>query len=632
MPLKTPSEPSKRKHMKTIVTTLLLLSLWLQGQAKESSYDKLVEVNKCWLEQKDLPKDLGQAAAPHDERSWIQHHLQLVEQTLRSRSTARLSAEQAAKRAQCLDLLNAYWHAQQFPINDQYSYRTPIFIDRYDNFCAVGYLVKASGHENISRMIAAKTNLAYVREMRYPELKAWADTHGFTVDELAWIQPAYPSVQSAQNVGKGVNGNVKEFYADENSGRLYVGGSFSKVDDSISANNIAYVTEQNGKFTWHAMGNGVNGTVNAIAELEGKIYIAGEFSMSGLTAVNNVAMWDGTTWQPVGCTWGKVHDLAVLDNALFAVGEFDVCASMADINFAWWTGSKWQQVPGLTSKVNTMEVHGQSLILGGKFKYQNQDLNVIKWTPNATLGTFEPYSNSIGNEVRDFELFHDTLYAVCKRINSSDTSEVIYQLNGQIWEPLKAIPHWGLSAVGGEVSMNSLCSDGDRLMIGGAFRYLPMVGHLGSNSISLNRNEQITGGEWMTVDSTVHKVIRFKQYLIAGGSFKNGAGKGPGGAPSLVSLNGIARRDNVPANVPGTKVAASFSLSPNPVMSAGKLQIKGVNAAQQYAIYDMLGKQVAAGALSAKTSQELQLPELAPGVYTLKVTGIESGAKQFVVR
>ena len=151
-----------------------------------STYQKLSEVNKCWMEQKGiLVPEMDNSKL--NEKDWIQLHLALVEQTLRARETNHLDRTKQFNRSRCLDILHRYWKDANFPINEDYAYRTPIFIDKHDNFCAVGFLIKETGHEQISRKIAAQTNLAYVREINYSELGKWADENGFTVDELAWI-------------------------------------------------------------------------------------------------------------------------------------------------------------------------------------------------------------------------------------------------------------------------------------------------------------------------------------------------------------------------------------------------------------------------------------------------------------
>lgn len=234
----------------------LLAMLCFLSSSGRSTFNKLTDVNKCWLEQRDVNPDNLPGYSAISDTEWIRLHLRLVEQTLRAKNNNHLTTEQKQNRAKALDCLHEYWLRGAFPKNEDYSYLTPIFIDKYDNFCAVGYLVKATGYEHVSRMISAKTNVAYVREMNYPELDQWAKDYGFTTDELAWIQPSYAPIRNNATVpiGKGTSGTVYELSVDTTTQFLYVGGTFANVDDTISANNIAYITELGGNYTWHSMG------------------------------------------------------------------------------------------------------------------------------------------------------------------------------------------------------------------------------------------------------------------------------------------------------------------------------------------------------------------------------------------
>jgi hypothetical protein len=134
--------------MKFSFCTLLAMFLVFSGMASPAaSLDKLTEVNRYWQQQPAAALASVPEYRPMSETQWIQLHLSLVEQSLRATNTLHLTASQKKNRSQALDDLHAYWSAGQFPRNEDYSFRTPIFIDRHDNFCAVGYLVKASGYE-----------------------------------------------------------------------------------------------------------------------------------------------------------------------------------------------------------------------------------------------------------------------------------------------------------------------------------------------------------------------------------------------------------------------------------------------------------------------------------------------------
>lgn len=607
--------------MKYFFTFLVLLGFAAPAFAKDALKDKLYNINHCWKDHQDV--HVTTITPPQTDKDWIRLHLSHVEQTLRNTKT-NLTPEQEAKRMQCLDILNQYWKAGNFPINDQYTYRTPIFIDKYDNFCAVGYLVKMTGYEAISRKISRETNLAYVKEMEYPELMAWAGEYGFTVDELAWIQPSYgpPPSRNCEPVGKGTNGDIYELYVGAND-KLYVGGTFTIADSTVMANNIAYVTENNGIYTWHAMGSGVNGPVYAITEFNNKVYVAGEFTEAGGTQVTNVAYWDGTAWHAAGCTYGKIYDLAVFNNELYAVGDFDVCAALSEINFAKWNGLTWFQVNGMLSgHVNTIEVDDNSLLLGGDFMYNNTQHHAIRW--NASTNLYEEFATPIPNEVKDFEIFHDTLYAACKRTNPYDSNLVMYLDNSSSWQ--SAIH----PVYGSDYSFNTLCVQGDTLMSGGRFDIFYMM--MNAPYYNCMPIAGTTGAsEWFTTDESIEKMVVFKGDLIAAGKF---TGSFNYQTWDSVKVNHIAKKGfppitGVPPVCPGDP---RFVVSPNPVAAGGKLQIENDFSATQLLLTDITGKRLMEQPVSTNV-QYVNMPMLIPGYYMMTLTnsqGIKKTQKLIV--
>lgn len=122
----------------------------------------------------------------------IQVHLAQVEADLRDHPPAGLSEDQARAREACLDHLSGYWQAGCFPENSVKPGYTPVFIDRHGTHCAVGELMRRTGAEDVARDIAAHTNLAYLPELAArPDVVAWANQNGLTLEECARIQPSY---------------------------------------------------------------------------------------------------------------------------------------------------------------------------------------------------------------------------------------------------------------------------------------------------------------------------------------------------------------------------------------------------------------------------------------------------------
>lgn len=177
--------------MKTInLIIFVLLSLYINAQTP-TVREQLEELNANWKEVNPSNDILTQRIPLRNDVELIQMHLSLVEHYLRNNPPASLNPEQQMKRNACLDILNVYWNQGRFPKNTGHKERTPYFIDYQGTACAVGQLVIETGFKPFADRISKENNFAYIRDLNYPELHLWAEQYGFTMDELAWIQPAY---------------------------------------------------------------------------------------------------------------------------------------------------------------------------------------------------------------------------------------------------------------------------------------------------------------------------------------------------------------------------------------------------------------------------------------------------------
>ena len=131
-------------------------------------------------------------ALAQSEKQLIQEHLQLVEEGLRLKDVRHLPQSQQHARKQNLDNLRKYWQAGIFPKNTKHpNQRVPYFIDDGGRACAMAHLLIESGHKETALQIQLRENNAYVHDIKSPELSTWLKTSGLTIDEAAWIQPAY---------------------------------------------------------------------------------------------------------------------------------------------------------------------------------------------------------------------------------------------------------------------------------------------------------------------------------------------------------------------------------------------------------------------------------------------------------
>lgn len=133
------------------------------------------------------------AAVAAAEVRRIRLHLGNVETALRAGGTGSLSVEQRMRRAAALDWLREYRERGLFPHNHtRPGERVPVFVDEHGTHCAVGYLLKRSGETGLVRDVVAADNNIRVRDLADNErFRSWLKETGLTLEEAAWIQPAY---------------------------------------------------------------------------------------------------------------------------------------------------------------------------------------------------------------------------------------------------------------------------------------------------------------------------------------------------------------------------------------------------------------------------------------------------------
>jgi len=129
------------------------------------------------------------------------------------------------------------------------------------------------------------------------------------------------------------------------NGGLYAGGTFG-VADGIEAQNVAL---WNGEF-WEPVGQGFNNSVRTLAQYGGALYAAGNFSKSGPLDVFSIARWNGTRWNALDSTrfvtWSSVAspygivDLEA-DEELLVAGYFNEMSPLRTVGYwaRWYEAS-----------------------------------------------------------------------------------------------------------------------------------------------------------------------------------------------------------------------------------------------------------------------------------------------------
>jgi len=123
----------------------------------------------------------------------IQAHILRAERWAAARDVSGLSPAARAARRRLLQELAVYRRRGVFPQNRDFpGRRMPYFIDARGVRCAMAHLIELAGGAALVQRIAQTRNNAYVRELAdEPELIAWLDRNGLSVEEAARIQPSY---------------------------------------------------------------------------------------------------------------------------------------------------------------------------------------------------------------------------------------------------------------------------------------------------------------------------------------------------------------------------------------------------------------------------------------------------------
>ncbi len=126
------------------------------------------------------------------EKARMKDHLDHIRNMLGAAAATRPAL--AARRAELLGYLDDYIARGITPTNAHLPWRTPVFIDDQGAICAVGYLIERSVGRALPERIAREHRYDFLEDIaEMPEVRAWVATSGFTLAELASIQPAYAS-------------------------------------------------------------------------------------------------------------------------------------------------------------------------------------------------------------------------------------------------------------------------------------------------------------------------------------------------------------------------------------------------------------------------------------------------------
>lgn len=160
---------------------------------------------------------------------------------------------------------------------------------------------------------------------------------------------------------------------------VLVGGAF----DAVGGEAMSHIVKFNGR-TWLPVGAGLPFPVTELAaSADGRtVYAAAKLGYD----VYQLFAWDGQAWHavPGGVVGGHVNALAVLDGRLYVGGHYYSVAGELTGSLAVWDGSKWTTL-GLShdSRVTILRAHAGGLYVAGLLheadgRYMGK---LMRWTP-----------------------------------------------------------------------------------------------------------------------------------------------------------------------------------------------------------------------------------------------------------
>ena len=196
--------------------------------------------------------------------------------------------------------------------------------------------------------------------------------------------------------GNGVNNLVFDMVAIGED--LYVGGNFTVANEggvTVAVNSLARL--QTSTNSWSkvgfANGNGIDGTVLALAVMGTDLYIGGRFLTANLGGpivfASNVVMFRTTTssWFPLGSSSGngvdnEVKAFAVSNGRLYVGGSFKMTGNGSSVVVAnhiamynpisnTWSGLGINNGNGVNADVYSLTMLGNDLIASGDFTQSN---------------------------------------------------------------------------------------------------------------------------------------------------------------------------------------------------------------------------------------------------------------------
>ncbi|WP_027419146.1 T9SS type A sorting domain-containing protein [Crocinitomix catalasitica] len=587
----------------------LLAHTTIQPNEWQSAFTHLATVNQEWVKQHKSHTTKAISFTTDADR--IQYHLNAVIADLRKNYNSNFNKTQLQNRWELLDELERYADAKLFPENMAYAHRQPCFVDAKNTHCAVGYMMEVSGNSDLVARINATHQYDYIADIKTAGVHEWANEFGFTVDELAWIQPGYPPAESYDTIHNGTNGSVKMMVKYIGPDDFIFSGDFTDVDDLPCLNIGKY---EDGILS--CLGEGISGMVSGLFyTVDDGIYVYGELIHDDISYP--MARYQDGDWfyETIPTRSGAISSTGKI---AYGSNQIYLAISHPDIpgQEIWLLNDagEWTKSAEIDGHIYTAEQTSLGHLFAGSFNaattYDDEGIastHIVKnILYNSVLSGWNAINEpTVSDTIKCVKSIGSSIYFGGSANRDTESNVCLSRYFAETMLPLVTLDEFFDEDY---VSFNDIeFYDDVNLVLGGDFRYGGFGGTHGRNlayyHLIYDRFNPIA--EFL---GTVHSLLALNVNLYIGGDFRsNGI--------SLTNYNHMAKLKPATVGLDDLDSDSKMIAYPNPFKD--KIRLTNIEEGSNYSLINNLGQMVRQGQVTDQTIDNLD--GLAHGHYVLKI-------------
>jgi len=421
-----------------------------------------------------------------------------------------------------------------------------------------------------------------------------------------WEEVSFPSHWPYQ---------IRSMYADEESGRLWIGGW---INSSYYNNESLHMCYWDGS-EMTCLDDEFGNLILAITKFQGSIYVGGF-----LTSVNGepcgLARFDGEGFVPVISENVGIWGLDVVDDYLVVSGSFTEIEGIPFNRIARFDGTTWSEMPGSFAPSSIMSANGVArfndayVVFGNFYNYvDGQEYRLISQYIN---GAWQPMGNALQGMAAPFslEVFQGSLFLGGDfSVLAGNAGNMIQRWDGNSWHAVGGHLTDELNSFSYTASVRDFQIYHDKLYICGVFNF---AGGMPAEGFVAWDGERYCSLPGIAQGATCMAVFQDELYCAASRIIENGdtiqyLGRYTGG-DYLVDCATVGVAEQGDAHSEGV------TLFPNPLDERLSIRWPVDFAAEELMITDIAGRVVLRESIPPQSqSFHMNVAMLAPGTYVV---------------